>query len=64
MERDIGSFDFHVQVVDLLTCGRESRSGVAFLVALLSLLREQPVQSGLVVLGEMTIRGNVQLCCT
>jgi len=60
VERDVSSFDFHVQVVDLLSSGRESRSGVAFLVALLSLLREQPVQSGLVVLGEMTIHGNIQ----
>ena len=33
---------------------------MAFFVALLSLLREQPVQAGLVILGEMTIHGNIQ----
>jgi len=60
VEKDIESYDFHVQVVDLLASGRESKAGVAFFIALLSLLREQPVQPGLVVLGEMTIHGNIQ----
>lgn len=60
VEKDIDSFDFHVQVVDLLTSGRESKAGVAFFVALLSLLKEQPVRAGLVVLGKMTIHGNIQ----
>jgi ATP-dependent Lon protease len=36
-----------------------SEAGVAFFIALYSLLKEQPVQAGLVVLGEMTIHGNV-----
>ena len=36
-----------------------SQAGVAFFVALYSLLRELPVQAGLVVLGEMTIQGNI-----
>jgi ATP-dependent Lon protease len=59
IEKDVESYDFHVQVVDLIAGGEGSQTGVAFFVALLSLLREQPVQSGLVVLGEMTIHGNI-----
>lgn len=59
IERDIDSYDFHVQVVDL-TQGKEgSEGGVAFFIALYSLLQEKPVQAGLVVLGEMTIQGNI-----
>lgn len=66
IERDVDSYDFHVQIVDLrspASAGMQSKEGsqggVAFFVALYSLLREKPVQAGLVVLGEMTIQGNV-----
>ena len=33
--------------------------GVAFFVAIYSLLRDKPTLAGLVVLGEMTIQGNI-----
>lgn len=59
IERDIDSYDFHVQVVDLMQTKEGSQGGVAFFVALYSLLRDKPVQGGLVVLGEMTIQGNI-----
>ncbi|MFQ5342371.1 MAG: protease Lon-related BREX system protein BrxL [Anaerolineae bacterium] len=59
IERDVDSCDFHVQIVDLMHSKEGSQGGVAFFVALYSLLREKPVQSGLVVLGEMTIQGNI-----
>ena len=36
-----------------------SQGGVAFFVSLYSLLRDKPAQAGLVVLGEMTIQGNI-----
>jgi len=59
IERDVDSYDFHVQVVDLMRSKEGSQGGVAFFVALYSLLRDKPAQAGLVVLGEMTIQGNV-----
>ena len=59
IERDVDSYDFHVQIVDLMHSKEGSQGGVAFFVALYSLLREKPVQAGLVVLGEMTIQGNI-----
>jgi ATP-dependent Lon protease len=59
IERDIDSYDFHVQVVDLTQSKEGSEGGVAFFIALYSLLREKQVQAGLVVLGEMTIQGNI-----
>lgn len=59
IERDIDSYDFHVQVVDLMHAKEGSQGGVAFFVALYSHLRDRPVQAGLVVLGEMTIQGQV-----
>ena len=59
IERDVDSYDFHVQIVDLMHSKEGSQGGVAFFVAIYSLLREKPVQAGLVVLGEMTIQGNI-----
>jgi len=59
IERDVDSYDFHVQIVDLMHSKEGSQGGVAFFVALYSLLRERQVQAGLVVLGEMTIQGNI-----
>jgi ATP-dependent Lon protease len=59
IERDIDSYDFHVQIVDLMQSKGGSQAGVAFFVALYSLLRDKPVQAGLVILGEMTIQGNI-----
>jgi ATP-dependent Lon protease len=59
IERDLNSYDFHVQIVDLMQTKSGSQAGVAFFVALYSLLQDKSVQSGLVVLGEMTIQGNI-----
>lgn len=59
IERDIENYDFHVQIVDLMQSKEGSQGGVAFFVALYSLLREKPTLAGLVVLGEMTIQGNI-----
>jgi ATP-dependent Lon protease len=59
IEKDLDSYDLHVQVVDLMAGKEGSEAGVAFFVALYSLLKERPVQAGLVVLGEMTIQGNI-----
>jgi ATP-dependent Lon protease len=59
IERDIDSYDFHVQIVDLMRAKEGSQAGAAFFVALYSLLRDKPTLAGLVVLGEMTIQGNI-----
>jgi ATP-dependent Lon protease len=59
IERDLTSYDFHVQIVDLMQTKSGSQAGVAFFVALYSLLQDKSVRSGLVVLGEMTIQGNI-----
>jgi ATP-dependent Lon protease len=59
IEKDLESYDFHVQIIDLMSPKEGSQAGVAFFVALYSLLREAAVQAGLVVLGEMTIQGNI-----
>jgi ATP-dependent Lon protease len=59
IEKDLESYDFHVQIIDLMAPKDGSQAGVAFFVALYSLLREMPPQAALVILGEMTIQGNI-----
>ncbi len=58
IEKDLESYDLHVQIIDLMSPKEGSQAGVAFFVVFYSLLREMPVEAGLVVLGEMTIHGN------
>lgn len=60
IDRDLDSYDYHVQIVDLMQGKEGSQAGVAFFVALYSLLRDKPVQAALVILGEMTIQGNIR----
>jgi ATP-dependent Lon protease len=59
IERDMDSYDFHVQMVDLMQTKEGSQGGAAFFIALYSLLRDKPTLGGLVVLGEMTIQGSI-----
>jgi ATP-dependent Lon protease len=55
----VDSYDFHIQIVDLMRAKEGSQAGAAFFVALYSLLRDKPTLAGLVVLGEMTIQGTI-----
>lgn len=57
--REFDNSDFHVQVVDLTQVREGSQASVAFFVALYSLLRERSTLAGLVIMGDMTIQGNI-----
>jgi ATP-dependent Lon protease len=46
--------------VELTGTGESSGTSVAFLVTLFSLMKNQQIQPGLVVLGDMMIGGNIQ----
>jgi ATP-dependent Lon protease len=58
--RDLDVSDIHVEVLDLLGKRVEGEIGVAFCVACLSALRKAPVTAGLLVLGDMSLQGNVK----
>lgn len=58
--REVDTSDFHVEVIDLLGNKVEAELGVAFFVAAYSILRKAPPQSGLLVLGDMSVQGNVK----
>lgn len=58
--REVDTSDFHVEVIDLLGNKVEAEIGVAFFVAAYSMLRKAPPQPALLVLGDMSIQGNIK----
>lgn len=58
--RDLETSDMHVEVIDLLGNRVEAEIGVAFFVAAYSALRKAPVGPALLVLGDMSVQGNIK----
>ena len=58
--REVDTSDFHVEVIDLLNNKVEAEIGVAFFVATYSILRKAAPQPALLVLGDMSIQGNIK----
>lgn len=58
--REVESSDFHVEAIDLLGNRVEAAIGVAFLAACYSALRKAAPQAGLLVLGDLSIQGNIK----
>ena len=58
--REVDTSDFHVEVIDLLGNKVEAELGVAFFGAAYSILRNAPPQAGLLVLGDMSVQGNIK----
>jgi ATP-dependent Lon protease len=57
---EVDTHDFHVEVIDLLGNKVEAEIGVGFFVAAYSILRRGAPQPGLLVLGDMSIQGNIK----
>jgi ATP-dependent Lon protease len=58
--RHLETSDIHVEVIDLLCNRVEAEIGVAFFVASYSALRKAPVSPALLVLGDMSVQGNIK----
>jgi len=58
--RDLDTSDLHVEVIDLLGNRVEAEIGVAFFIAAYSAFRRAPVSPGLLVLGDMSVQGNIK----
>ena len=58
--KEMDTSDFHVEVIDLLNNRVEPELGVAFFVACYSALRKTPATPALLVLGDMSIQGNIK----
>lgn len=58
--RDLDVSDLHVEVIDLLANRVEAELGVAFFVASYSALRKAPVSPALLILGDLSVQGNIK----
>jgi len=60
MAREFDTSDFHVEVIDLLNNRVEPELGVAFFVACVSAVKKAPVAPSMLILGDMSIQGNLK----
>jgi ATP-dependent Lon protease len=58
--QEVDLADFHVEVIDLLNNRQECEIGVALFIACYSALRRASTQAGLLILGDMSVQGNIK----
>ena len=58
--RDFDTHDFFVEAVDLLGSKVPCSAGVAFFAAAISALRQAQIRGGTVILGDLSIQGNIK----
>src|SRR5437868_1514079 len=58
--QQVDTTDFHVEAIDLLSNQVSCEAGIALVVAIYSALKRMPVQAGLVILGDLSIQGNIK----
>ena len=58
--QEFNTTDFHVEAIDLLQNRVACECGVVLVVAILSALKRVPVQPALVILGDLSIQGNIK----
>ncbi len=56
----IDNTDFHVEAIDLLANHVPCEAGVALVVAVYSAVKKQSAAAGLLVLGDLSIQGNIK----
>jgi len=52
--------DFHVEAIDLLGNHVLCEAGIALIIAIYSAIKKAPAQAGLIVLGDLSIQGNIK----
>lgn len=57
---DFANTDFHVEAIDLLQSRISCECGVALIVAIISTVKRTPVQPALLILGDVSIQGNIK----
>ena len=60
ISQQVDTTDFHVEGIDLLSNHVPCEAGIALIVAVYSAVKKQSVLSGLVVLGDLSIQGNIK----
>jgi ATP-dependent Lon protease len=60
IKHDLEVSDLHVEAIDLLGNRVEAEVGIAFFVASYSAIRKAPVSPALLILGDMSVQGNIK----
>jgi len=60
ISQQVDTTDFHVEAIDLLSNHVPCEGGIALIVAVYSAIKKQSVLSGLVILGDLSIMGNIK----
>jgi ATP-dependent Lon protease len=60
ISQQIDTTDFHVEAIDLLSNHVPCEAGVALVVAVYSAIKKQSVLAGLLILGDLSIQGNIK----
>src|SRR5688572_11383777 len=58
--QQVDTTDFHVEAIDLLSNHVPCEAGIALVVAIYSAIKRQSVLAGLVILGGLSIQGNIK----
>jgi ATP-dependent Lon protease len=58
--QQVDTTDFHVEAIDLLSNHVPCESGIALVVAIYSAIKRHSVLAGLLVLGDLSIQGNIK----
>jgi ATP-dependent Lon protease len=56
----VDTTDFHVEAIDLLSNHVPCEAGIALVIAVYSAIKRHSVQAGLVILGDLSIQGNIK----
>jgi len=60
ISQQVDTTDFHVEAIDLLSNHVPCEAGIALIVAVYSAIKKQSVLAGLVILGDLSIQGNIK----
>jgi ATP-dependent Lon protease len=60
ISQQVDTTDFHIEAIDLLSNHVPCEAGVALIVAVYSAIKKQSVLAGLVILGDLSIQGNIK----
>jgi ATP-dependent Lon protease len=58
--QSVDTTDFHVEAIDLLSNHVPCEAGIALVIAVYSAIKRHSVQAGLVILGDLSIQGNIK----
>jgi ATP-dependent Lon protease len=58
--QQVDTTDFHVEGIDLLAIESPANAGIALIVAVYSALKKHQVLPGLLILGDLSIQGNIK----